>query len=209
MHPRRTRKECGVEPTLPHTRACCCSSRARIHPAACSNVVHSRTVPAVHSGGRCEHGRGGSATTAAEGRNPRIFCRFWGLGGKNATVPAPPKPQRSATSGRAGSTTHRGIYAGDLMRRRRQGCTGAGGAGIRAKPLSFPRTISGSGIDAEKVLWGGGRGRIQVDAGGVRPGLVHAKHANGDGESTIPGCRGREVGLLTRAMSSLSPKPIG
>ena len=79
MHPRRTCKECSVEPTLPHIRACCCSSRSHIHPAACSNVARSRTVPAVHSGGRCEHGmRRVSHVRGREGRVRRFVRRGWG-----------------------------------------------------------------------------------------------------------------------------------
>ena len=91
MHPRRKRKECGVEPTLPHTRACCCSSRARIHPAACSNVARSRTAPAVHSGGRCAHGMGRVSHNRGGGSKSQDFLPFPGIERQECPRARPPQ----------------------------------------------------------------------------------------------------------------------
>jgi len=128
--------------------------------------------------------------------------------------PAPPPPppvsaRRSTKAGRAAGTTCRGTCARDLMRRGRQGHTGVGGAGIGAKPAIFNPKRMRFGNDAESVPGGGHEGGGSRLRGGGHPVLDSAKHANGNGEPTIPGCRGREVGLPTRAMSSLSAKGFG
>ena len=77
--------------TLPNTRACCCSSRARIHPAACSNVARSRTFPAVHSGGRCAHDMGRVSHNRGGGSKSQDFLPFLGIERQECPRARPPQ----------------------------------------------------------------------------------------------------------------------
>ena len=145
MHPRRKRKECGVEPTLPHIRACCCSSRAHIHPAACSNVARSRTVPTVHSGGRCEHGmRRVSHVRGREGRVRRFVRR--GLGYSRGGAPG---------HGQVAILHKVGIVMGIRSQHAAGGVPTAGGSGLRGRC----RTASKRGFVPKRFLGPPGRGR--------------------------------------------------